>query len=78
MKSRMVILRKAGVLLVGYNGDELSRLSLVCVLEVLHFFVFYYIYWNFRNLHNCLEFSYKGTHFSAQGEKSVASSMPSN
>lgn len=43
---------------VGYNGDEQSRLSLVCVLEVLHFFVFYYICWNFRNLHNCLEFSY--------------------
>ena len=50
---------------VGYNGDELSRLSLVCVLEVLHLFVFYYICWNFRNLHNCLESSYKGTHFLA-------------
>lgn len=49
---------------VGYNGDELSRLSLVCVLEVLHLFVFYYICWNFRNLHNCLESSYKGTNFS--------------
>lgn len=29
---------------VGYNGDEQSRLSLVCVLEVLHLFVFYYIW----------------------------------
>lgn len=50
---------------VGYQGDELSRLSLVCVLEVLHLFVSYYICWNFRNLHNCLESSYKGTNFSA-------------
>jgi hypothetical protein len=43
----------------------LSRLSLVCVSEVLHFFVRYYICWIIRNLHNCLEFSYKGTNFSA-------------
>ena len=50
---------------VGYQGGELSRLSLVCVLEVLHLFVFYYICWNFRILHNCLESSYKGTNFSA-------------
>ena len=54
---------------VGYNGDELSRLSLVCVLEVLHLFVSYYICWNFRNLHNCLEFSCKGTIFSADLRK---------
>ena len=48
-----------------YDSDELSRLSLVCVSEVLHFFVRYYICWIIRNLHNCLEFSYKGTNFSA-------------
>ena len=50
---------------VGNNSDELSRLSLVCILEVLHLFVFYYICWNFRNLHNCLKSSYKGTNFLA-------------
>ena len=48
-----------------YDGDELSRLSLVSVLEVLHFLVCYYICWIIRDLHNCLEFSYKGTNFSA-------------
>ena len=48
-----------------YNCDELSRLSLVCVSEVLHFLVCYYICWIIRDLHNCLEFSYKGTNFSA-------------
>ena len=48
-----------------YNCDELSRLSLVCVSEVLHFLVCYYICWIVRDLHNCLEFSYKGTNFSA-------------
>ena len=48
-----------------YDSDELSRLSLVCVSEVLHFFVCYYICWIIRDLHNCLEFSYKGTNFSA-------------
>ena len=48
-----------------YDSDELSRLSLVCVSEVLHFFVYYYICWIIRDLHNCLEFSYKGTNFSA-------------
>ena len=47
------------------DSDELSRLSLVCVSEVLHFFVCYYICWIIRDLHNCLEFSYKGTNFSA-------------
>ena len=47
-----------------YDSDELSRLSLVCVSEVLHFFICYYIYWIIRDLHNCLEFSYKGTNFS--------------
>lgn len=50
---------------VGDESDELPRLSFVCVFEVLHFFVFYYICWNLRNLHNCVEFSYKGTDFSA-------------
>ena len=48
-----------------YDCDELSRLSLVCVSEVLHFFVCYYICWIIRDLHNCLEFSYKGTNFLA-------------
>ena len=47
-----------------YDSDELSRLSLVCVSEVLHFFICYYICWIIRDLHNCLEFSYKGTNFS--------------
>ena len=46
-----------------YDSDELSRLSLICVSEVLHFFVCYYICWIIRDLHNCLEFSYKGTNF---------------
>lgn len=46
-----------------YDSDELSRLSLVCVSEVLHFFIRYYICWIIRNLHNYLEFSYKGTNF---------------
>ena len=48
-----------------YNGSELPRLPLVQVLEVLHFLVCYYICWIIRDLHNCLEFSYKGTNFSA-------------
>ena len=48
-----------------YDSDELSRLSLVCVSDVLHFLVCYYICWIIRDLHNCLEFSYKGTNFSA-------------
>ena len=48
-----------------YNSSELPRLSLVRVSEVLHFLVCYYICWNFRCLHNCLESSYKGTNFSA-------------
>ena len=48
-----------------YDSDELSRLSLVCISEVLHFLVCYYICWIIRDLHNCLEFSYKGTNFSA-------------
>lgn len=48
-----------------YDSDELSRLSLVCVSEVLHFLVCYYICWIIRDLHNCLEFSYKGTNFLA-------------
>ena len=48
-----------------HDSDELSRLSLVCVSEVLHFFICYYICWIIRDLHNCLEFSYKGTNFSA-------------
>ena len=47
------------------DSDELSRLSLVCVSEVLHFLVCYYICWIIRDLHNCLELSYKGTNFSA-------------
>ena len=46
-----------------YDSDELSRLSLVCVSEVLHFFIRYYICWIIRNLHNYLESSYKGTNF---------------
>lgn len=48
-----------------YDSDDLSRLSLVCVSEVLHFFICYYICWIIRDLHNCLEFSCKGTNFSA-------------
>ena len=48
-----------------YDSDELPRLSLVCVLEVLHFLVCYYICWIIRDLHNCLELSYKGTNFLA-------------
>lgn len=48
-----------------YDCDELSRLPLVCISEVLHFLVCYYICWIIRDLHNCLEFSYKGTNFSA-------------
>ena len=48
-----------------YDSDELSRLSLVCVSEVLHFFICYYICWIIRDLHNCLEFSYKGTNYLA-------------
>ena len=47
-----------------YNCDELSRLSLVCVSEVLHFLVCYYICWIIRDLHNCLKLSYKCTNFS--------------
>jgi len=39
---------KAYAMPVNYNDDELSRLSLVCDLEVLRLFVFYYICWNFR------------------------------
>ena len=46
-----------------YDSDELSRLSLVCVSEVLHFFICYYICRIIRDLHNCLEFSCKGTVF---------------
>ena len=49
----------------SYDGSELSRLPLVQVLKVLHLLVCYYICWIIRNLHNCLEFSYKGTNFSA-------------
>lgn len=48
-----------------YDSDDLSRLSLVCVSEVLHFFICYYICWIIRDLHNCLKFSCKGTNFSA-------------
>ena len=48
-----------------HYGDKLSRLSLVCVLEVFHFLVCYYICRIIRNLHNCLGFSYKGTNFLA-------------
>ena len=48
-----------------HYGNKLSRLSLVCVLEVFHFLVCYYICRIIRNLHNCLEFSYKGTNFLA-------------
>lgn len=48
-----------------YDSDELPRLSLVCVLEVFHFLVCYYICWIIRDLHNCLGFSYKGTNFLA-------------
>jgi len=32
-----------------YDSDELSRLSLVSVLEVFHFFVCYYICWIIRD-----------------------------
>ena len=46
-----------------YDSDELSRLSLVCVSEVLHFFIRYYICRIIRDLHNYLDFSYKGTNF---------------
>ena len=48
-----------------YNGSELPRLPLVQVLKVLHLLVCYYICWIIRDLHNCLEFSYKGTNYSA-------------
>ena len=48
-----------------YDSDELSRLSLVSVHEVLHFLACYYICWIIRDLHNCLKYSYKGTNFSA-------------
>lgn len=48
-----------------YDGSELSRLPLVQVLKVLHLLVCYYICWIIRDLHNCLELSYKGTNFSA-------------
>ena len=47
-----------------YDGDEMPRQSLVCVFEILHFLLCYYICWIIRDLHNCLEFSYKGTNFS--------------
>ena len=46
-----------------YDSDELSRLSLVCVSEVLHFFIRFYTCWIIRDLHNYLESSYKGTNF---------------
>ena len=49
----------------GYNGSELPRLPLIQVHKVLHLLVCYYICWIIRDLHNCLEFSYKGTNFSA-------------
>ena len=52
----------------SYDGSELSRLPLVQVLKVLHLLVCYYICWIIRNLHNCLEFSYKSTNFSADLE----------
>jgi len=48
-----------------YDGSELSCLPFVRVSEVLHFFVCNYICWIIRDLHNCLEFSCKGTNFSA-------------
>lgn len=48
-----------------YNGDELPRLSLVRVFEVLHFLVCYYFCWIIRAPHNCLKYSYKGTNFLA-------------
>ncbi len=48
-----------------YDGSELSCLPFVRVSEVLNFLVCYYICWIIRGLHNCLEFSYKGTNFSA-------------
>ena len=50
---------------ICYDSDELSRLSLVCVSEVLHFLVCYYICWIIRDPHNCLKYSYKGTNFLA-------------
>ena len=50
---------------VGNYSEEVSRLSLIQVSEVLHFFLCYYICWNFCSRHNCLEFSYKVTNFSA-------------
>lgn len=46
-----------------YNGNELPRLSLVRVFEVLHFLVCYYFCWIIRAPHNCLKYSYKGTNF---------------
>ena len=48
-----------------YDGDKLPCLSFVCIFEVFHFFVCYYICWIIRYLHNCLGISYKGTNFSA-------------
>ncbi len=51
-----------------YDGGEMSRLSLVRVLKELHLLACYYICWIIRDLHNCLEFSYKGTNFSADSE----------
>lgn len=48
-----------------YDGSELSCLPFVRVSEVLNFLVCYYICWIIRGLHNCLEFSYKGTSFLA-------------
>lgn len=48
-----------------YDSGELSRQSLVCAPEVFHFLVCYYICWIIRDLHNCLEFSCKGTNFLA-------------
>lgn len=48
-----------------YYSDKLSRLSLVCALEVFHFLDCYYICRIIRNLHNYLEISYKDTNFLA-------------
>ena len=48
-----------------YNGNELPRLSLVRVFEVLHFLLCYYFCWIIRAPHNCLKYSYKGTNFLA-------------
>ena len=53
---------------ICYDSDKLSCLSLVCVSEVLHFLVCYYICWIIRDPHNCLKFSYKGTNFSADSK----------